>query len=216
VNSITGNGNVESEIREIDSFHAIEASSGLKVFVEFGEMSSELEVVADENLLEYISTEVDNGVLKIKSQRNIRRAASKDVFVKAGEIDKINVSSAADIIGENLLYTDKLRIGVSSAGDLELELQADDIRVEVSSSGSATLRGDARQLFVNASSAGNLNAFDLIVEHADVNVSSAADAKVHATKSIDADASSAGNVRYRGNPESKNISSSSAGSISGD
>ncbi|MGC9343739.1 MAG: GIN domain-containing protein, partial [Bacteroidales bacterium] len=72
---ITGNGNVESEIREVGNFHGIEAASGLNVFVEFGEMSNDIEVVADENLLEYIITEVDDGMLKIKSRKNIRRAS---------------------------------------------------------------------------------------------------------------------------------------------
>lgn len=216
VNSISGNGNVESEIREVEDFHGIEAASGLRVFVKFGEMSNELEIVADENLHEYIKTEVENGILKIKSRRNIRRAASKEVFVKAGEIDVLQVSSAADIIGENLLYTGKISINVSSAGELDVEIQADEVDLQVSSSGSATLKGDTRQLIADVSSAGNLNAFDLIAEHVDVNASSAADAKVHASRSIRADASSAGNVKYKGNPESRNTSSSSAGNVSGD
>lgn len=215
-NSISGSGNVESEVREVRDFHGIDAASGLNVFVEFGEMSNEIEVIADDNLHEYIITEVENGILKVKSRRNIRRAASKDVFIKAGKINEIEVSSAADLIGENLLVTDDIDIEVSSAGDLELSLEADRIRVDVSSSGSAKLKGDARSLIADVSSAGNLNAYDLIVEDADVDASSAADAKVHCTKSIRADASSAGSVRYRGNPEARNTSSSSAGSVSGD
>lgn len=215
-NSISGNGNVESEFREVANFHGIEAASGLNVFVEFGEMSNDIEVVADENLHEYIITEVNNGILKIKSRRNIRRASSKDIFVKAGDIDEIEVSSAADFIGENLLYTDNILLEVSSAGDLDLELEAENITIDVSSSGSANLKGDAVSLYADVSSAGDLNAFDLIVEEANVDASSAADVKVYVTRRITADASSAGSIRYKGNPESRNTSSSSAGSISGD
>ena len=214
-NGISGNGNVVTEMKEVGSFHGIEASSGLNVFVEFGEMSNQVEVIADENLHEYIEVEVDNGILEIKSKKSIRRASSKDIFVKAGKLDLIEVSSAADFKGENLLLAEDIEIEVSSAGDLDLELDANLVRVEVSSSGSASLKGKAFKLIADVSSAGDLKAFDLVVEEADVDASSAANAKVHATKKIRADASSAGNIHYQGNPAERNTSSSSAGNVSG-
>jgi len=214
-NSITGNGDVQTEIREVGNFKGIEAASGLNVFVEFGEFSHDVEVIADENLHDYIITEVNDGILKIKSRRNIRRAESKDVFVKAGDIESIEVSSAADFIGENLLVSDDLDIEVSSAGDLDLEVEADEIIIEVSSSGSAKLKGKTRRLIAEVSSAGNLSAYELIAEEGNIEASSAGDARVHVTKKLRAEASSAGSVKYEGDPEERNTERSSAGSVSG-
>lgn len=215
-NGVSGNGNVTTEYHEVEDFHGIEAAAGLNVYVEFGDMSNEVEVIADENLHDYIRVEVYNGILKITSRKNIRRASSKDVFVQAGMIDELEVSSAADFIGENLLITDDIDIEVSSAADLDLELEAETARIEVSSSGSADIKGSAKRLFADVSSAGDLNASDFIVEEADVEASSAADARVHVTDKIRAEASSAGSVRYTGNPKERNTESSSAGSVSGD
>ncbi len=215
-NSVTGSGNVITEYHEVGDFHGIEAGAGLNVYVEFGEMSNEVEVIADENLHEYIKVEVINGILKITSRRNIRKASSKDVFVQAGTIDELEVSSAADFIGENLLIARDIDIEVSSAADLELELEAETARIEVSSSGSVYIRGRAQRLLADVSSAGDLDASDFIVEEADVEASSAADARVHVTEKIRAEASSAGSVRYKGNPKERNTETSSAGSVSGD
>ncbi len=214
-NSISGDGNVITEYHEINDFHGIKASSGLNVFVEFGVMDNVVEVIADENLHEYISIEVNNGILKITSKRSIRRAASKDVFVKAGALDKIDVSSAAELIGENTLITEDIELGISSAGDLDLDLESGTVHVDVSSSGSAYLRGSARKLIADVSSAGDLNASGFIVEEADIDASSAADARIHVTKKIRARASSAGSVRYEGDPAERNVESSSAGNVTG-
>ncbi|HYW96495.1 MAG TPA: DUF2807 domain-containing protein, partial [Bacteroidales bacterium] len=132
-NSVSGNGNVISEKREVDSFDVIEVSSGLNVYAKFGEAGDELEVVADENLQQYIITEVHGGRLKIRTERSIRHARSKDIYVNAGSLRSIGVSSAANLKGENRLVSGDLRIDVSSAGDLNLDLEAGRLDIEVSS-----------------------------------------------------------------------------------
>ncbi|MCF8380197.1 MAG: DUF2807 domain-containing protein [Bacteroidales bacterium] len=215
-NGISGNGNVISEMRTVKDFHGIDAAAGLKVFVEFGEMSNEVEVLADENLHEYIECYVEGGILKIKTSKNIRNAESKEIYVKAGDIDHLEASSASRIIGIETLKTSELFIEVSSAGNMEVDLIAEDIDVEVSSSGNADLSGEAENMRVNVSSAGDLNAFSLKVRNCNIDVSSAGNASVFVYGELIADASSAGSIKYQGNPQTKSLNKSSAGSISGD
>jgi hypothetical protein len=213
-NSVSGNGNVVTETRNVGSFSGIHGSSGLNIIVTFGDASEDIEVVADENLQEIIKNEVSGNVLRISTRENIRNARSKDIFVSAGSLEVIELSSAADFVAENMLDTRNLRIGVSSAAKLELEVNADKIDVNISSSGNATLQGTANELSASVSSAGDLQAEELVVDKCRVNVSSAGDASVYVAKELDADASSAGHITYRGNPESRKVNSSSAGSIS--
>jgi len=213
-NTITGSGEVVSEIREVGSFDAISASAGMNVIVTFGDPSEEIEVVADDNLHEVITTEVVAGTLKITSRASIRRAESKDVYVSSGRLESIEVSSAANLRGNNAMKAGELDIEVSSAGDLFLEVEADAIDIEVSSSGEATLSGSADRLDLEVSSAGDLDAAELIVAYCDAEVSSAGDAYVNVTEELNAEASSAGHIRYKGDPKRKNIDSSSAGSVS--
>jgi hypothetical protein len=212
-NTITGSGNVLSEMREISSFDAIKVSSGLNVYVQFGEERSEIEVVADENLHEVIQTEVSNGVLKIYSRNSIRKAKSKDIYVYAGDIHELDVSSAGRIIGENILVTEKLSADASSAGEIDIELDCSYVDIEISSSAEVILAGRTKMLDVEASSAGSLRAGDFQAESCDIEVSSAANAEIHVLRSLEANASSAGNIVFKGAPQERNIKTSSAGNV---
>ena len=215
-NSISGSGDVISEIRTVSNFHGIDAAAGLKVFVEFGEMSNEIEVLADDNLMEYIITEVEGGILRIKTRKNIRNAESKEIYVKAGKIDYIEASSAAKLYGTSTLEVRDIIIESSSAARIELEIIADEIDVEISSSGKASLSGDVENLIADISSAGDLAASSLKARDCRIEVSSAGHAKIYVFGELSAEASSAGHIKYEGDPQIKQMSKSSAGSISGD
>jgi hypothetical protein len=209
---ITGNGDVVFEERQVSDFNGISVSSGIDVYITQGERES-VEVEADENLMDVINTRVENDVLKISTSKNIRMAKSKKVYVTYVNLNKIGVSSAGDVKGKNTLNTDKLKINLSSAGDLVLDVEADEILIKISSSGNVSLSGKTNYLKAGLSSAGDLNAFDLEAKVGDISVSSAGDAKVFITDEASFSSSSAGDIIYKGDPKIKNMSTSSAGSI---
>jgi hypothetical protein len=210
--SISGNGNVKVEAREIGEFNSIEASNGLHVFITFGD-SRTLEVEADENLHDIIRTEVTSGTLRIYTEKNIRKEKAKNIRVSVRTLEEIEVSSAADVQCENQLEADKLNISVSSAGELRLETSVKELDIDASSSGSLEIKGEAGELEAEVSSAGSIDASRLMAKYCKVSASSAGSASVWVTEKLDADASSAGNIRYKGDPANKRIDTSSAGSI---
>jgi len=138
---------------------------------------------------------------------------TKKVYLTYVNLNKIGVSSAGDVKAENTLNTDKLKLSLSSAGDIRLDVVADEIYVNISSSGNANLSGKTNYLKAGLSSAGDLNAFDLKAKIGDINVSSAGDAKVFITEEASFSSSSAGDIIYKGDPDIKHVSTSSAGSI---
>lgn len=210
---ITGNGNVKEEIRNVSGFTGVHISSGIDVYLTQDENFA-VRVVADENLMDVIETRVKGRMLEIGTDHyGIRRARSKEVYVSLPELTELWISSAGDCTGETPFSCDDLKLGISSAGDLTLEVEADRIDLEVSSSGDAKLSGKARSLHASLSSAGDLHAFDLVAGKVDVNVSSAGDARVHATEEISMHVSSAGNIYYMGDARVIRSSSSSAGDI---
>lgn len=211
--SVTGNGNLTTENRDIADFSSIRASGGLKVKINIGKEYS-VSVEADENLQEYILTEVHSGELNIATERNIRHAKARNVIVTLPELNEISVSGAADVSCETLLKTDKFDADVSSAGKLEMEIKAKEIILEASSSGKIKIFGESDQLRLNVSSAGSIDADKLMVKYCKASASSAGSASLWVTDEIEADASSAGSLVYKGDPGNKNISTSSAGSIS--
>jgi hypothetical protein len=103
--TIYGSGHVVTEERNIDDFTGLKVSSGIDVVIRQGKVIS-LELEADDNLHDVILTEVEGDVLKVYTEKNIRKARSKKVFLVYEELNSIRISSAGDVVGENILKTE--------------------------------------------------------------------------------------------------------------
>jgi Putative auto-transporter adhesin, head GIN domain len=210
--SVTGHGNVVTKERKTDSFTGLKVSSGIDVYLKQGNNET-VSVEADENLHEYILTEVRGGVLNVYSEYSIREAERKRVYVTMKEVNSVKTTSAGDVFGETPINSDRLELSASSAGDIKLEVHAKNTNIDISSSGDITISGETDMLRADLSSAGDLNAFDLKAREADVSASSAGDADVSVSERITARASSAGDINYKGDPKYVDAHSSSAGGI---
>jgi hypothetical protein len=210
--TVRGNHNVVKKDRNVESFTGIRVSSGIDVILRQGNKES-LSVEADENLQEYILTEVKNGVLHIYTKVTIRDAEMKKAYVSMKEVSSVGTSSAGDITGETPIKADRLELSTSSAGDINLEVNAKELEIDISSAGDITLKGQADVMEADLSSAGSLKAYDLQVREADISVSSAGDANINVSERLRARSSSAGSIDYRGNPKYVDAHSSSAGGI---
>ena len=209
---VTGSGNVVTQERKAGYFNAIKVSSGIDVYLTQGNKES-IKVEADDNLHEYIKTEITGNTLKIYTDANIWKAKAKVVYVTMKDVEEISASSAGDVYGENTIKTGELNLSASSAGDIKLKIKVDKLKCNISSSGDISLEGTADELEADLSSAGDLKAYDLETRIADISTSSAGDAKITVTEKLKARASSAGDIYYQGNPKEVDGHSSSAGGI---
>lgn len=210
---IKGSGDVETEKRNLDGFTGVKTATAIDIYLTQGN-KFEVIVEADDNLIEHIITKVDDGILKVYFDRvNVTWSKKKVVHVTMKEIEYIKASSAGDVIGQNLIKAEDLKIVTSSAGDVILEVVAQSLDLSTSSSGDITLSGEADYLEANTSSAGDIKAYELTVKEADISASSAGDVKITVTDRLHAKASSAGDIYYRGNPPKVDARSSSAGDI---
>jgi hypothetical protein len=203
---------VVSRERKTDSFSGVKIGSGIDVYLKQGNNVT-VTVEADENLHEYILTEVRGGILNVYSEYNIRDAERKRVYVTMKEVNSLKTTSAGDIYGEGPINTERLELSASSAGNIKIEAHAQDIDIDISSAGDITLTGETDKLRADLSSAGNLKAYDLKSRVADISVSSAGDADINVSERITARASSAGDINYKGDPKFVDAHSSSAGGI---
>ncbi len=211
---IKGSGDIKTETREVKDFTGVSTSTSIDIFLSQGN-KFEVVVEAEDNLLDYIETNVEDGVLIVRFSRGINIISSerKVVHVTMKDVDYIKASSAGDVIGKTPIKAENLKIRTSSAGDVKLEVYAKNLDLSTSSSGDITLSGEADYLEASTSSAGDIKAFELTVKEADINASSAGDVKITVTDRLNARASSAGDVHYRGNPAKVDARSSSAGDI---
>lgn len=213
INNIDGNGNVTKDDRIFsEKIDVIKASNGLDIEV----VNSTVQVVsveADENLQDIIETEFKNGVLYVRTTKNIRKAKSKKVTIAFVELDGIHASSGANVKGLSGVVSNNLDLKVSSGAQMDLTVMAKELAAQASSGGTITLRGQARTFGSKASSGSTIDARELQAIYCNSRASSGANITLNIERSLDAKASSGGDIRYLGNPEVVNQNTSSSGSV---
>lgn len=210
----------KTETRTVNSFNAIDVSAGIDLYLKMG-ATEEVKVVADDDVIDEIVTEVKNGTLHIYMKKgnlfnffNFGSTSTRKVYVTVASLKRIHASSGSDVRSENTLQGDVLEISSSSGSDVVLDVVYKNVSLDSSSGSDIKMSGKAKTVRASASSGSDINARDLeaVIVHA--NASSGADVVVHATGEIYANASSGGDVGYYGNPAVKNIDESSGGDVS--
>jgi len=211
---ISGNGNIKTETRSAQAFNQVEVSGNIDVYVKQDSVAS-VKVVADDNLLEYILTENDNGTIYIHNKKNtsLRPSKSIKVYVSGPALHTFKASGACTIYSENkIISPDIIDIHLSGASDIKMELKAPKVKASTSGAGSITLSGETKDFEVDGSGSSDIKSFDLMTENTKVGLSGAGDAEVFASVSLDVHVSGAADVKYKGNP-SVNKQISGAGSV---
>ncbi|HZY81370.1 MAG TPA: head GIN domain-containing protein [Cyclobacteriaceae bacterium] len=203
----------DSETRQLGAFRGVRVGEAIDVYLKKGDKES-AKVEVDGVSLSDVVTEVSGNYLRIHMrQGNYRGKRIVKVYLTYVTLEKISASSASSVFSEGVIKATNMDISSASAANVELQLEAESVTVDVASAGDVTLEGKAKELRLEASSAGSVDAYNFECERVDGNVSSAGSAKINVTKSLDAEASSGGSIRYRGNPASTNTNSSSGGSV---
>jgi hypothetical protein len=188
-----GSGHMATEVREVSAFHAIEVGGVFQVEIVAGKEHG-VEVEADDNLLQFIKTEVHRGVLEIETTRGIKSENPIRVRVTAQDIDDLEVSGAASVTLD----------GVKNGG------------LEVDSSGASKIKlsGETAKFVVDVSGATKVDGEGLISENATVEASGASHVKVNVIGNLRADTSGASSVVYSGTPKDIVKKTSGASSVS--
>jgi hypothetical protein len=214
LNRVTGNKNVVTQERKInDDFTSIKVSTGLDLYITQSNNVS-LRVEADENLHDIIITEIKNGVLKVYSEKNIWKAKSRKVYVTLKTLDGISATSGSDVYSQNTLQVNDIAVSATSGADIRISLDANSVKSCATSGSDIELTGVSNQHTSSATSGASIDAYDLHSKNVNVKVSSGADINIYASESIDARATSGGDIDFKGSPVKINKKSNSGGSIS--
>lgn len=203
----------KTENRAVSSFEGVKASQGIDVYLKKGVKEAVRVEVTGVDLADVV-TEVSGGYLKIQMKHgNYRSEHSVKVYVTYTDMNKISASSAGSVFAENTIQATDLSLSASSAGTIDIQVEAGQVDVTTSSAADIELKGKAKSITIHAVSASEVDAYELVADNVEVDVVSAGSAKVNVVKSIKARAVSGGSIRYRGNPEQSNTTSSSGGSV---
>ncbi|HVS18184.1 MAG TPA: head GIN domain-containing protein [Planctomycetota bacterium] len=189
LNTVYGSGVAATESRSVPDFSAVEVRGSADVVARVGGGTS-LELVGDDNLLQYVTTEVEDGKLVISMQ-----PGSYDF-----DVDLVVTLSTPRLESLAVMGSSDSEISGLSGGDLALS---------IAGSGEVRARGSVDSLRVSIRGSGDMLLEELEASAASVSIAGSGDVRLFARESLDVGISGSGDVRYLGKPK---VSRSIAGS----
>lgn len=212
---VSGNGEVVVETREIGDFTAVKFKGNYEVILTEGKSAS-LEIETDSNLQEYIESRMEGNTLVIETTATLISRKGIVLNLTYEELDKIEVSGAADLSNFGTLEGESLDLSVSGAAGIELRVDLQRLSIETSGAGQLTLAGEAQHSQLHISGAGGVDAYGLTTSQCEVSVSGVGGAEVYVTEKLTATISGIGGITYKGSPAEVHPTLSGLGTIRAD
>ncbi len=126
---LIGNKNVTTEDRNLSAFTKIEVVNDVTVLLVYNDEQS-VSVEADSNVLDAVTTEINNGSLIIKTSAKIVRAKELTVHVRVNNfLTEIYAYNNAIVKSNNSLRIDALNINAFDDSDFKLKLSSKNIQI---------------------------------------------------------------------------------------
>lgn len=190
----------------------IAASDGFDVVVDPSIPRGEVHVMTHTDLMDNVDIEVVGTTLNIDLNNWTMRAKTLKVKVPAYDFNAIAVSGGVDFEWHSCTVP-SLSVAASGGSDVEITANSQEISIATSGGADVEMDGSCKHLTITASGGSDVDASKLLAEDVEVTTSGGADVDVYATNSLKARASGGSDVRYGGNPKTKDIDSSGGADI---
>lgn len=206
----------DAQIRNVGAFTSVDVSSSIELELSQGKEDVVAVSTLGKGNIDALKTEVRNGVLRIwfDQKKWFNNNTHARAYVSAKSLSGVTGSGATVIRINGGLNSSSLSLRLSGASDFKGEVKAGSLMINISGASDMNLTGAATDLKVQASGASHLKGFDFVADNCLIDASGASDVKLTANKVINAEASGASNVYYRGSGQEGKIRSSGASSIS--
>ncbi|WP_339917523.1 head GIN domain-containing protein [Yeosuana marina] len=215
--TIRGNGNITTITRTTSDYDGIKCAGSFDYILVSGNEGN-IKIEGEENLLQYIVTEVkgNNLIVKVKDHVNLKTSMRKTIKITIPfkDISKISLAGSGDLWNNDLITCDNLDVSLAGSGDVILHVNASNIKGSVAGSGDLTFKGNTNSLEAKVAGSGDFHSFELQSKNTDISVAGSGDAEVTSTDSIKARVSGSGDIVYKGHPKKEDTKVAGSGSIS--
>ena len=199
--TLEGNGKIETRDIAIKPFTELRASGVYELKLSQGSQES-VRIEADENLqgLFEVTNEGNKLVIEMKKLKNVNLKSKNrmKVYVTFKTLKDLELSTVGNVLSDETLSFEDLRLENRSVGNVKLELTANNIDVKNSSVGNVTFLGNAQSAVFKNSGVGNLNAGDFVVQTVNIENAGVGNAEVNAARELKVKDSMLGKVKNRG------------------
>ncbi|MBD0257179.1 MAG: DUF2807 domain-containing protein [Cytophagales bacterium] len=206
-------GNVVRQTRPVPAFSRLHIDGVFEVHLRQGDTTA-LQIEAREGLMSRITTETEDGTLKLDLKRglNMRKTTIK-VYITVRDLEKLRIGGVASVKSDTPLRLGRLELEQHSVGTTQLALQCDRLTARITGVGTLQLTGSGREVEMHNTGVGAIKAADFETEVLRVENTGVGDVEVSARREISIHSSGVGSVRYKGPATVKEMHKSGIGSV---
>lgn len=199
--TITGNGNIITQTRHLNQFEGIKASGSIDIEV-MNDQSQLVKVEADDNIMPYIITKVEDGMLDVHLKPNfLYRDINAKVYVSAPVLARLTVAGSGSITSKDTLAnTEQIEFKVAGSGDVTATVDAPSIKASIGGSGTINLHGRTKNFDCSIAGSGDFKCNNLLSENTTASITGSGTAHVYASVHLLAKVTGSGDIFYSGHP----------------
>lgn len=210
---VKGTGDVVKKTVPVGSFHGILVEGAIDVEVTPG-TAQQVEIEAQANLIELVTTDVRNGIWTIGTgEKGYSTDKPFVVHITVPSIDRVAIEGSGDVKALGAFTADEVELSVQGSGDLSWTTDAKSIKTTVQGSGDIRLTGSCTALTAAVQGSGDINARGLSAGSASASTSGSGDIIVNTSGELTASVEGSGDVVYQGSPAQVRSSVNGSGEV---
>jgi hypothetical protein len=207
-----------AEVRQVGTFNSIEVSGTVVLYLMQGNETAVAVSAGEEKYNQKIKTEVKDGKLKISVDGSLWNSfgladRKLKAYVSVVSLQRLEVAGASVVNISGILKTPSLQVEVNGASELKGNIETDNLSLEVAGASVVKLAGIARQGSIEANGACQVKSYDLAFETLKATSAGASNIRVTVNKELNASASGASSILYKGGGVTGTINASSGAVI---
>ncbi|MCO6496629.1 MAG: DUF2807 domain-containing protein [Chitinophagaceae bacterium] len=181
---IIGSGAIITEIRDVSDFYNIAAYANTEVKINYG-TAYKVEVKGYESLVPYLNTNLENGTLVIRFNKNVNvKDDDIEIWVTLPQLKNISVYENGEAELQSA-FPNMDNLKVLSSDRAEIDLKA----------------GSANLLKAELSGSGKISGFGLSAKKVQAQMTGSGKIEVSVSENLNVNIDGSGIVYYKGNPE---------------
>lgn len=213
--SIKGNKEFEDYTRTLSKFDQVSVAGAFEVTLIQSDQSK-VEIGVENNLEQYLLTEVKDRKLKIRWQNKIHARPSKTVKINVYynmDLKKISLAGSGSIEAQQMLKSDHLSLNLAGSGNIKLALHVLSLACDIAGSGTVNLEGETQNFDCSKAGSGDLNSEELWCKILHLESAGSGNADVHVSEELVASLAGSGNIFYKGNPAVNKVKVAGSGEV---
>lgn len=216
-NTVKGNGKITKITRTTADYNAIKCA-GFMDFELVKGTEGTIIIEGEENLLEYIVTEVQGQslVVKVENGVNLKTGWNKEIKITIPfeDIEKVSLAGSGDVWNKDVIDMDELNVELSGSGDINLKVKTNSLSSALTGSGDINITGDTNNLVTKVTGSGDFHGYELNSNNTEAYITGSGDIKVVSNDMLKARVTGSGDIKYKGNPDKEDTKVAGSGSIS--